>query len=288
MESTIVVEELAAPFRVVCRVSEEELKVKFDEYWNANHELLVATYNVKPKKGKKGKKSEKDSRSILESFIPIKKIYREPIELFLKEKLDHDVLMVDGLDLSNNEGVYTLVMVYYKYPEFSLKEEVSFEVLKPTLQDLEEAVTEQLTRVKGDSTESDLEILAKYGIKDMEGFRSVVEQQKKINDDGQLKQAALSHVLSELEKKCVLPPIPQRFLDEACSKDLEMLTKRFKGDTQKLYNMMGVKNEQEAYLVLTRECIKKLLEECCWRLYKKVYAGDKDVVESVMEKVIWV
>jgi len=127
------VDKLATPYRAVLWRKYEDLKVLFDEFWNAHEEALVANLRIKGRKSKGGKVT--GARKMAENQVPISKLYRPVISELLKESIDGDVLYFDAMEVFDYAPGKTaqILGVFFFIPDLEFNGEINWGCPRPPM-----------------------------------------------------------------------------------------------------------------------------------------------------------
>lgn len=125
-------EQLAVPYRVEFLIPYEDMRKKFDEYWEKKSDKLISKYKPKVKKSKGGQINKEKAKAMLEKSVPVSILYQDAISAFLTDLLKEkgkDVLHLEALQIFDYEPekeVQLLGQLYY-YPELVLNADAVLE-----------------------------------------------------------------------------------------------------------------------------------------------------------------
>ncbi len=127
------IEQLAPSYRAVIWLRYEELKEKFDEYWDMHSDAIIQQTGVKARKGK--------ARAIIERQYKLSRVYGEILQNIVFDNVDGDVMFMEGMDLFRYEPGSEdchVVAVFYYVPELEMKGELDWAIPRPLMPPEEE------------------------------------------------------------------------------------------------------------------------------------------------------
>ncbi len=150
------VEPLAQQHQAIVSISQDELRVVFNKYWELHFQSLINKFNVKLEKKKKGKVDLNAAQKILEKTIGLDKLYKDVIYTVFIEKMDEfngkkDSLLfitsvkLSGFNTESDEAV--IVGMFYYRPLLELTEDLDFSLKRAPRRDWDELWAAELKRI---------------------------------------------------------------------------------------------------------------------------------------------
>jgi FKBP-type peptidyl-prolyl cis-trans isomerase (trigger factor) len=144
----MVLEPLSQPFRAVIWFKYEELRERFDAYWNKvigpalegetvsitpQEKSLIKSLRIKGKKGKGGKM--KNAQKMAEKRRPPSVLYYSVLGEILRERIEKELLFVEGVQLFDfvPDKQAQLGAVFHYMPELEMEGEINWECVKPPM-----------------------------------------------------------------------------------------------------------------------------------------------------------
>lgn len=131
----MIIEPLAPPYRVVLYFRYEELRERFDQFWDEYGEALIRKFKVKTRKQKGGK--QPSARRLIEKKFTPTKLYGDVLSKLVTEKVKDDIMFLEGLALFNYpptsalEPWPQLVAVVYFVPDLKMHGTINWAVKQP-------------------------------------------------------------------------------------------------------------------------------------------------------------
>jgi len=162
----MIIDPLSRPFRAVIWFTYEELRERFDTYWDevivaalegktvsitASEKKLIQSLRIKGKRKKGGKIA--NAKKMAESRVSPVKLYYRVLGDVLREKIQEkgtDVLYVEGLDLFDfDKGKQPqLVAVYHPMPVLELGDEIDWRCKRPQMPPKQEQFEMRLKEIQ--------------------------------------------------------------------------------------------------------------------------------------------
>lgn len=102
---------------------------------------------------------------------------------------------------------------------------------------------------------------------------------------------AFEVVIQEILKNCIVPAVPDRWVDLKVQSMINAHVAQFKGDKDKAMATVGAKDEDELRELFRGEVFREVLRGLAFGLYKKLNGLDKvediEVYDSMVKKIKW-
>lgn len=127
-EDTILIEEMARPYRAFVPITQEALTDLMEGYWAENAQNIIKLTGYKGKKGKGGLVDLEKARKAIESTHGVSKIYREAFSKYalgaVQGDIGKDILLLTGLSLEEGR----IIVTFFVYPELIFNGEINYDL----------------------------------------------------------------------------------------------------------------------------------------------------------------
>lgn len=149
VNTQIIIENLATPYRAFIPVSDEDLQVVYDKEWEENQDNIIRASNYKGKKLKGGGIDKKKARKAIESRMGVSAMYEEPLAHYASERIlaetGKDVILTNAVSVRKDGDASIIMFNYYYYPEVIFDKELDWNCDKGPQRDSVQEFTNRCT-----------------------------------------------------------------------------------------------------------------------------------------------